>query len=150
MPMARPEPATTSFASRVAVASVHRSSSPMASAMPKRTPCPCSSAMRSRTAASPRATLRCSIRPTRSRRHCACSTRTRLASVIGVSGCCRIGLSDSSRSPTNRWPLNTVRPFSGKAGVTMAKSAASSASSASATGPMLPCGVESKVEQTLK
>jgi hypothetical protein len=46
--------------------------------------------------------------------------------------------------------LKTVRPFSGKAGVTMAKRAPSSAISASATGPMLPCGVESKVEQILK
>ena len=91
---------------------------------------------------------------------------------MGVSGWWRMGLSDSSTSPTNRWPLNTVRPFSGKAGVTMAKSvtevpafglapgpavvdaagasAASSAIKASATGPMLPRGVESKVEQTLK
>jgi hypothetical protein len=43
-----------------------------------------------------------------------------------------------------------VRAFSGKAGVTQQKSASSSASSASATGPMLPCAVESKVEQTLK
>jgi hypothetical protein len=61
-----------------------------------------------------------------------------------------MGLSDSSRSPTNRWPLKTVRAFSGKAGVTMAKSAPSSSISGSVTGPMLPCGVLSKVEQTLK
>ena len=43
-----------------------------------------------------------------------------------------------------------VRPFSGKAGVMITKSAPSSSISASVTGPMLPCGVESKVEQTLK
>ena len=35
---------------------------------------------------------------------CAASTRTRLASVIGVSGWLRMPESDSSTSPTNRWP----------------------------------------------
>ena len=43
-----------------------------------------------------------------------------------------------------------VRLFSGKAGHAIVKSASSAASSASATGPILPCGVESKVEQYLK
>ena len=47
---------------------------------------------------------------------CACSTRTRLASVIGVSGWLRMPLSLSSTSPTNRWPLKTVRWLSGNAG----------------------------------
>ena len=70
--------------------------------------------------------------------------------VIGVSGCSRMPESDSSWSPTNRWPRNTVRPFSGKAGQTTVKSAAVACIKASATGPMLPAGVESKVEQTLK
>ena len=40
--------------------------------------------------------------------------------------------------------------FSGKAGQAMVKSAPSSSSSASATGPILPASVESKVEQYLK
>ncbi len=43
-----------------------------------------------------------------------------------------------------------VRPFSGKAGQAIAKSLPSASSSASATGPMLPAAVESKVEQYLK
>ncbi len=43
-----------------------------------------------------------------------------------------------------------MRPFSGKAGVTTTKSAPSSSINASVTGPMLPRGVESKVEHTLK
>jgi hypothetical protein len=46
--------------------------------------------------------------------------------------------------------LKTVRPFSGKAGVTGTNGRTVKPISASATGPMLPCGVESKVEQTLK
>jgi hypothetical protein len=74
-----------------------------------------------------------------------------LASVIGVSGWWRMPLSDSSWSATNRWPRNTVRPFSGKAGQAMAKLRPQRLQpSASATGPMLPAGVESKVEQYLK
>jgi hypothetical protein len=43
-----------------------------------------------------------------------------------------------------------VRPFSGKAGQAMVKSLSSACSSASATGPILPSAVESKVEQYLK
>ena len=69
---------------------------------------------------------------------------------MGVSGCWRMPDSLSNWSPTNRWPQNTVRPFSGKAGQAMVRSVPSAAISASATGPMLPAGVESKVEQTLK
>jgi hypothetical protein len=46
--------------------------------------------------------------------------------------------------------LKTVRALSGNAGVAIVKSQPSSSISASRTGPMLPCGVESKVEQTLK
>ena len=48
-------------------------------------------------------------------------------------------VSESSRSPTNRWPLKIVRPVSGKAGQAMVKSAPSASRSASATGPILPC-----------
>ena len=59
-------------------------------------------------------------------------------------------LSDSSRSPTKRWPWNTARPVSGKAGQAIAKSVPSASISASATGPILPASVESKVEQYLK
>ena len=62
--------------------------------------------------------------PDLARRSAGRSTRTRLASVIGVSGWCRMWVSDSSRSPTNRWPLKIVRPVSGKAGQAMVKSAA--------------------------
>ena len=58
--------------------------------------------------------------------------------------------SDSNWSPTNRWPRNTVRPFSGNAGQAIVKSVPSASIKASATGPMLPAGVESKVEQYLK
>src|SRR5690606_21010124 len=43
-----------------------------------------------------------------------------------------------------------VRPVAGKAGQTITFSAPSALTRASATGPMLPCGVESKVEQYLK
>ncbi len=43
-----------------------------------------------------------------------------------------------------------VRPVVGKAGQAMAKSASSASNRASATGPMLPMSVESKVEQYLK
>ena len=77
--------------------------------------------------------------PDLARRSARCSTRTRLASVIGVSGWWRMWVSESSRSPTNRWPLKMVRPVSGKAGQAMVKSAPSASSSASATGPILPC-----------
>ena len=43
-----------------------------------------------------------------------------------------------------------VRALAGKAGQNTAEEAPSSSSSASATGPMLPASVESKVEQYLK
>ena len=43
-----------------------------------------------------------------------------------------------------------MRPVSGKAGQAMVKLSSSASSSASATGPMLPASVESKVEQYLK
>ena len=69
---------------------------------------------------------------------------------MGVSGWWRMPLSLSNCGPTNRWPWYTVRPVSGKAGQTGDSSAPSVVISASATGPMLPWGVESKVEQTLK
>ena len=46
--------------------------------------------------------------------------------------------------------LKTVRPVSGNAGVTSVKAQPVASISASSTGPMLPAGVESKVEQTLK
>ena len=71
-------------------------------------------------------------------------------SVIGVNGWFRIGDSLSSSSWTNRWPRYVVRPCSGEAGHTRVVSSPSASSSASATGPMLPAGVESNVEQYLK
>ena len=43
-----------------------------------------------------------------------------------------------------------VRPLAGKAGQAMVKDVPSACINASATGPMLPRGVESKVEQYLK
>ncbi len=46
--------------------------------------------------------------------------------------------------------MKTVRALSGKAGVAIVNAQPSSSISASSTGPMLPRGVESKVEQTLK
>ena len=69
---------------------------------------------------------------------------------MGVSGWCCMPDSLSSTSPTNKYPLNTVRPLSGKAGVAMVKLVPSAAIRASVTGPMLPSGVLSKVEQYLK
>lgn len=69
---------------------------------------------------------------------------------MGVSGWLRMPLSLSRTSPTNRWPLKTVRWLSGKAGVAMVKSQSRASISASVTGPMLPRAVLSKVEQYLK
>jgi hypothetical protein len=85
----------------------------------------------------------------RGRRLCACSTRTRLASVIGVSGWSRMPLSLSSWSPTNRWPRKTVRPFSGKAGQAMAKRPPARHQRLGHRADVAG-GVESKVEQYLK
>jgi hypothetical protein len=73
-----------------------------------------------------------------------------LESVIGVSGWWRMPDSCSSTLPTNRCPLNTVRPFSGNDGQAMVKPVPSASISASVTGPMLPAGVEWNVEQYLK
>jgi hypothetical protein len=97
----------------------------------------------------PCATSSVRSRPTRAAL-CACSTRTRLASVIGVSGWSRMPLSDSSWSPTNRWPLNTVRPFSGKAGQAMANRRAQRVHQRLGHRADVAGGVESKVEQYLK
>src|SRR6476619_884170 len=58
--------------------------------------------------------------------------------------------SESSTGPTKRYPLKSFRPFFGKAGQKIVKSPPISSSNASATGPMLPAEVESKVEQYLK
>src|ERR1700722_17065887 len=80
---------------------------------------------------------------------CRCSTRTRLESCIGLSGWSLSGLSFKGVEPTDRGPRQTVRPVSGKAGVTKAQPPRALAPKASATGPMLPASVESKVEQTL-
>ena len=151
-PMATPEPAVSSGRPvqaraqlhQVVVARPHRRSR---CRRPRRAARRCAS----RIAAAPAATTPWSISPTLASCICACSTRTRLASVIGVSGWFRMPLSDSSTSPTKRWPLKTVRPFSGKAGHGDREVGQSIASiSASVTGPMLPRGVESKVEQYLK
>ena len=81
---------------------------------------------------------------------CRCSTRAMLASVIGVSGWWRIDDSESRSSPTKRWPRYMVRPCSGDAGQIRVMVSPSASSRASATGPMLPSSVESKVEQYLK
>lgn len=59
-------------------------------------------------------------------------------------------LSLSSTSPTNRWPLKTERWLSGNAGMAIVNGVPMAAISASTTGPMLPTGVLSKVEQYLK
>ena len=62
-------------------------------------------------------------------------------------------LSLSSTSPTNRWPLNTVRWLVGNAGQAIVKpcpAPCNASSSASVTGPMLPWAVLSNVEQYLK
>ena len=74
----------------------------------------------------------------------------RTIQVIGVSGWLRMPDSDSSMSPTKRYPLKIVLPFSGKAGQAMEKSSPIASISASATGPIFPSSVESKVEQYLK
>ena len=49
----------------------------------------------------------------------------------------------------NQLRVGIVRPFSGKAGQAMVKSVSKASISASATGPMLPRSLESKVEQYL-
>jgi hypothetical protein len=58
--------------------------------------------------------------------------------------------SDSSASPKNTCPWQTVRALRGQAAVAMFSGAPGASHSASATGPMFSAGVESKVEQTLK
>ncbi|MNG95851.1 hypothetical protein D3C79_548970 [compost metagenome] len=126
-----------------------RSALLMASTMAYPQPPAWASAKARRTAAAPWLTVAWRTRPTL-RGVCCCSTRTRLESAIGVSGWWRMPDSFSNVSPTNRWPLNRVRWFSGKAGQARANGVSSASSKASATGPMLPCAVESKVEQYLK
>ena len=63
-------------------------------------------------------------------------------------------LSCSNTSPTNKWPLNTVRWLSGNAGVAIVKPGSpegdKASSNASVTGPMLPFAELSNVEQYLK
>ncbi len=61
-----------------------------------------------------------------------------------------MGLSSSRSSWTKSRPRYTVRPVAGKEGTTTVRRSPVSASSASVTGPMLPRGVESNVEQYLK
>ena len=58
--------------------------------------------------------------------------------------------SESNRSPTKRWPWKTRRPAWGKAGQTATPLLPRASAKASPTGPILPSGVESKVEQYLK
>ncbi len=67
--------------------------------------------------------------------------------VIGVSGWWRIEECSSSVPFTYRLPSRTVRPFAGKDGTTMVRSAPAIETTASSTGPMLPSSVESNVEQ---
>lgn len=81
---------------------------------------------------------------------CALSRRGRLASVIGLSGCFSIPDSLSSTPFTKRWPCTTVRPFCGRAGQWTITGVRRSFINASLTGPILPVGVESNVEQYLK
>ena len=126
-----------------------RSSSSSASTMARRTPRSPSVANDSAIAPGPARTRSKGTRPT-SDSDWRASTRTRLGSVMGVSGWSCMPLSCSRASPTKRWPLNTLRRFLGNAGQAMVKSVPSAAISASATGPMLPASVESKVEQYLK
>ena len=70
----------------------------------------------------------------------------RSSASAGASPC---PIPTSSLSPTKRWPMKSRRPVAGKTGQTTASSAPSRSSSASATGPILPSGVELKVEQYL-
>ena len=151
--MATPDPAVSKRMSLSAGPSLYKSSFDKASTTAIDTPWACNSATRAVTAAPPSATVLKSIKPTL-RWHCACSTFTKLASRMGVSGWFFIPLSLSNTSPTNKWPLNTVRWLSGKAGVAMVKGQLSASISASVTGPILPRTSPlyqlSKVEQYLK
>jgi hypothetical protein len=70
-------------------------------------------------------------------------TRERLAGLANA-GIAQQGVADEQVS------LITVRPLAGNAGQAIVKFTPSSSINASATGPMLPAGVESKVEQYLK
>ena len=100
-PIATPEPAVTSGIRASAGPRRSRSSFETASTIAMPIPSAFSCAMRSSIACAPRATTAWSMSPTL-RRVCACSTRTRLGSVIGVSGWFCMPLSLSSTSPANR------------------------------------------------
>ena len=151
--MATPEPAVTKAMPLRAGPSLYKSSFDKASTTAMDTPWACNSAIRAVTAVAPSATVLKSIKPTL-RWHWACNTFTKLASRMGVSGWFFIPLSLSSTSPTNKWPLNTVRWLSGNAGVAMVKGQFSASINASVTGPILPRTSPlyqlSKVEQYLK
>ncbi len=101
-PIATPEPATSNGRSAKARPIVIRSASAIASTIASETPSAFSAAMRARTASVPARTVRWSIRPMRAVAHWRCRTRTRFASVIGVSGWSRMPLSFNGTAPTNR------------------------------------------------
>ena len=148
-PRATPDPPVASSMSAMASPMARRCRSLQASTIACDTPPDRSASSRAAMAASPASTSAKGTSPT-FRGVWRDSTRTRLGSRIGVSGWSRIGESESSTSPTKRWPWKTERPVSGNAGQAMASLAPSASSRASATGPILPSSVESKVEQYLK
>ena len=69
--------------------------------------------------------------------------------VIGFRGWSFIYDSASGTPYTYRMPARTVRPLTGSAGQTMVPGASRTSRHASRDGPILPCGVESKVEEIL-
>ncbi len=143
-----PEPPVTSFAPPMAPPMARRSSSATASTTASRRPALASSASASWIASKPCRTTEKGTSPTSPFVWCA-SQRRMSGSVMGVSGWFCMPLSLNSTPLTKRWPLNSVRPVAGKTGQTTATSAPSRSISASATGPILPSFVESKVEQYL-
>ena len=150
-PSATPEPPTTSGrsahgrADRAQVVVVDRVGDGVRDAARAR-----SSSSRAPTAAAPRRTTACGTSPTAPRRSGARGRgRGRGRSSASAGG----GPSTTPRAAGRRrtgGPGRRVRPFVGYAGQTTARSAPSASRSASATGPMLPSGVESNVEQYLK
>src|SRR3954469_8404296 len=147
-PSAIPDPPVTSGASAHARPILTRSSSVTASTIASVSPRSAQARTAAWIASVPSPTTRAKTWPT-SERVCRRSQRRMSASVIGVNGWCCIPDSLSRRSPTKRCPWKTVRPIAGKAGQATTPLTPSASARASATGPMLPSGVESKVEQYL-
>ena len=117
------------------------------STMPIERPCATRRQAHCRKTSGPAHTVSCGTRPTLRSRSWG-STWTRLDSVIGVSGWCRMELSPSGVSPTKDGPGTRCVRW-GNAGVTGTNAAPSQLARASATGPDVPAGVRSKVEQIL-